>query len=406
MSMGQLRRRRAAFSLLELMVALTVGGIAITSMYAIGATTTRQFHQQHQLANTLTSLRMALNQIKRDIARAGYLSTPNATPGAPHLSPLCNVPAIHDPGLTGSLAAISRFDDDVCGSTSGCSNLRPGASTNNTSSGFSSDELRLLANYETASEYSGLQYINATSVAIARTTHPYETDFTQWYAGSTAFDAPAFNRAFTVGRMVRIRTTSGLYHFATITSVTPESAANDAVVSFTGDPLPTVCQTTTEGGWIAPVSFIRYFPRNEPNPDPNEAQSWGPMAQLVRQEVQPGDKATGLGSPARVVLDYLVNFNLGFVAKGADAVVGAADSYTPGNDTTSAAVVNANPERVRAVTIELSARTPEQDRSLAWSAAACANLSCYQVFTDRPGASRVRTLRAEVFLPNVAFESY
>jgi hypothetical protein len=30
----------------------------------------------------------------------------------------------------------------------------------------------------------------------------------------------------------------------------------------------------------------------------------------------------------------------------------------------------------------------------------------FRVFNDRPGAARVRTLRSEIFLPNIAFEGY
>ncbi|KAF0166734.1 MAG: hypothetical protein FD160_4059, partial [Caulobacteraceae bacterium] len=70
---------RGGFTLLELMVALTVGGIAISSMYAIGAGSTRVFRQQNDIANAQTTLRMAMDQVKRDIARAGYLGTPDAS---------------------------------------------------------------------------------------------------------------------------------------------------------------------------------------------------------------------------------------------------------------------------------------------------------------------------------------
>ena len=52
--------RRAAFTLLELMVALTIGGLTITSVYAIGSASTRVFRVQNDVANAQTTLRMAM----------------------------------------------------------------------------------------------------------------------------------------------------------------------------------------------------------------------------------------------------------------------------------------------------------------------------------------------------------
>ena len=63
-------RARAGFSLLELMVALTVGGLAITSIYAVGSASTRVFYQQQQVANTAantanTAAHAAISRLRR-----------------------------------------------------------------------------------------------------------------------------------------------------------------------------------------------------------------------------------------------------------------------------------------------------------------------------------------------------
>lgn len=403
-------RRTRGFTLLELMVSLTIGGLAISAMYTIGSTLVRQYHQQHQAANAMTSLRVALNQVKRDIARAGYLATPTLVPQAPFVSLGCATTYLQhapSPG-TGALAGISLFTDNACTSDTSCSNVHAGIAANLTN-GFTSDSLVMFGNYETSSEYPNVQLVNPLSVSVGRSAHAYQTDFTQWWSGNpTAPDTDAFSRAFAPGRMIRIRTTNGLQHYAVVGSVTAQTDTNDARVTF-DTPIPAGCLAGTDGAWIAPVSAIRYFSRNDPNPpSPNP---WGPMAQLVREEVQPTDKVTPLAlteptnnaytyTNTRVVLDYVVSFNLGFVLNTANPI----DAYTPGNDTSVAAVVNLRPEQVRAVTIELSARTPEDDRALA--PASCANLRCFQVTAGRPAAARVRTLRAEVFVPNIAYESY
>jgi prepilin-type N-terminal cleavage/methylation domain-containing protein len=103
-------RRAAGFTLIELMVSLTIGGLAIGSMYSIGSTLTRHYHQQQQSANAMTSLRVAIEQVKRDIARAGYLATPNIGPAAPHTSLGCEPPLAypyHTPGSTGFASPCS-----------------------------------------------------------------------------------------------------------------------------------------------------------------------------------------------------------------------------------------------------------------------------------------------------------
>jgi len=404
-------RRAHGFTLLELMVSLTIGGLAISAMYTIGSALVRQYHQQQQAANAMTTLRVALDQVKRDIARAGYMSTPNLIPsGFPSVGCETGYPQhVPVPG-SGALAAISRFTADFCGSDASCSNVHADINTNRTN-GFTADEIVMFGNYETSSEYPNVQLINTTTVSVGRSAHAYQTDFTQWWSqgNSTAPDVDAFRRAFAPGRMLRIRTTGGLQHYAVISGVTDQTGANDARVTF-DRAIPAPCVAGTDGAWIAPISAIRYYPRNDPNPpSPNP---WGPMAQLVREEVQPGDKMTPLGlteptnnaytyTNTRVLLDYLVSFNLGFVVSTGG---GPADVYTPGNDTATANTVNTTPERVRAVTIELSARTPQDDRALA--PGTCANLGCFQITANRPAAARVRTLRTEVFIPNIAFESY
>jgi hypothetical protein len=152
----------------------------------------------------------------------------------------------------------------------------------------------------------------------------------------------------------------------------------------------------------------------------------------VRTEVLPGDKLTPMNIPnttrpdRRTILDYVVGFHLAFTMT-ADTDEGAPDDYavgalplgtmiaagpfgtTVGSTTNSPAAVaeaTGHPERVRAVSIDLAVRTPEQDPRFPWSAGLCAEMRCFRVFSDRDGAARVRRMRAEVFLPNVAGAGY
>src|SRR5690348_14032512 len=72
------RTSRRGFTLLEVMVALAVGGIALGSLYAVGSASQRHFRQQQRISATQTSLRAAMDELKHDFQRAGYLGTPNS----------------------------------------------------------------------------------------------------------------------------------------------------------------------------------------------------------------------------------------------------------------------------------------------------------------------------------------
>jgi prepilin-type N-terminal cleavage/methylation domain-containing protein len=407
--------RRAAFTIIELMVALTVGGLAIGSMYAIGSATTRQFYSQQQVASAQTSLRMALDQVKRDIARAGYLSTPNVTVvnGKPLQTCAAVVAPLDAPGSR--LAAFSTFQNDVA---IVAANNAIDPTGNNAASGFSADDIVLFANYETTDEYPGIGFVPPDTISVSASWHGFRRDFTNWSQvdGLTppTFDAAAFAQAFPPGRLIRIQTTGKQRHFAqVVATVAPVAGVSPPFIRFT-PAIPAACSGAVDGGWVAPVNAMHYFVRNATGDEaPRFVGTTGANGQLVREEVAPGNKITpfavgGVPAVPRVILDYVVGFNLSFTMT-ANTAMGAPDAFAPGVFTDVAATVNANPQLIRAVRIDLAVRTPEQDPALSplpWVPARCAGMRCFQVFADRPGASRVRRLRAEVLVPNVAIEGY
>lgn len=144
------------------MVALTVGGIALGAIYSVGAASTAHFREQQRVANTQTSLRMAMAQLKKDFQRAGFLASASA--GQP--GEVCAAPpnALHNPGVsnTGGIAAISWFNSPV----GAPSNLNPAGAQN---PDVVVSEVVLMGNYSTSGEYGGLQVVNNTSVSISRT---------------------------------------------------------------------------------------------------------------------------------------------------------------------------------------------------------------------------------------------
>jgi prepilin-type N-terminal cleavage/methylation domain-containing protein len=412
---------RAGFTLVELMVALGVGSLAIGSIYAIGSTTTRQFYAQQQIANAQTSLRSALDQVKRDIARGGYLTTPNVNVVNFKPDQTCDAPAIAlNAPPDAPLAAFSRFANDVpmVAAGAGANNAIDPTGTNR-ANGFTADDIVLFANYETSDAYPGITLTdpaNPTTIALSQSWHAVQRDFTDWSQvvglAQPAFDMTAFRQAFAVGRLVRIQTSGRLRHFALVTGVTaPVGGVSDPTITF-NPAVPANCVAAVAEGTVAPVSKIRYHVLNATGAEAQRfANTTGDVGQLVREEVQPDAYPNLLaGTVPRVILDYVVSFNLSF-AMTAETVSGAADNYAPGVYINTPGTVNGSPQRIRAVQIDLAVRTPEQDATLTWTQAGCAGMACFQVFPTtgalgRRGAARVRRMRTEVFVPNVAYEGY
>lgn len=410
--------RGAGFTLLELMVSLTVGGLAIASIYAVGAASTRTFQQQQQIATAQTALRMALNQVKRDIARAGYLGTPNVTvpPGcAPQVCGPINA-LIDNPAGSGRLAAFSAFQNNivlVAGTNDGVD-----PTGLNRANGFTTDDVVLFANYETAANYPVfvINPGNPSQIGISQDWYSFRHDFTDWYNNAApAYNATAFNDAFRVGRLIGIQTARRVSHFAAITQVdAPGTPTGPVPVTF-GAAVPASCVGDLDNAWAAPISAIRYYARNAAAVEA-DTRTGAPIAQLIRQEVLPTDKVTPLGNnggvnnPGRAILDYLVAFNLSFTMTTATGC-GNPDNYAIGtttadpNTTENPVTVNGNPERIRAVAIELAVRASQPDPSLLWTQGGCSQLRCFGL-PQQPNAVRVRRMRAEVFVPNVAMEGY
>ena len=394
------RSRLQGFTLIELMIALTVGGIAISSLYALGSASTRHFREQNRVSTTQSSLRAAMNQIKRDFQRAGFLGTPSVavptercqTVGSP----------LHDTTGTagrGQLAAISAYRKNVA---TAAGVLDP----ENLNAWATVDEVILMGNYSTSGEYMGVVVTGSGSVTIPNTSQSFRRDFTNWYptggnpAGSC--NQTALTNAFAPNRLLRLHALDDRNAFAQVTSAV--CSATGATINF-NPALGTGCNIT--GGWVSPLNTIRYSV--VPATTAAEISRIGAnvVAQLRRTEVDPGNKANTLqiaeggvnrDADNRVVLDYVVRFDVSFLMRTGLGVNTL--NWVPA----TADEVRNNPERVRGAIIELAARTAEHEPDMDVSGSAVR----FPPFRLRagPGAARTRALRAELLLPNITVDRY
>jgi prepilin-type N-terminal cleavage/methylation domain-containing protein len=386
------RTARAGFTLLEVMIALAVGGIALSSIYAVGAASTRHFRQQQRISAVQTSLRSAMDQLKRDFQRAGFLATPNvqanaeacALPGPP-LDDTTNTVG------TGKLAAISAFAKAL---NPRPTELDPG----NLNTWATLDSVTLIGNYATSGEYSGISVApGGLVVTVPMNWQSFQRDFTVWTGlNAGQCNTPAFAAAFAVGRMVRIHTLTERNFYSTVAGVTCTGATAATITLNTAIPP----QCNANAGWIAPVNTLRFQAFNATGDDVNRVGGNRNVV-LRRTEVMPDNKANPLLQPGgnlpvddRNILDYVVRFNVDFMmSDGTPRSV----NFMPA----TVANVLATPERVRGVIIDLAARSAEHEPEFSNMIPTLA----FRVLAT-PGAARVRQLHAEVLIPNVAYRGF
>lgn len=400
-------RARSGFTLVELMVALVISGFVIGSMYAVGAASSRHFQVQHQIANMQSALRFAMMQVKRDVMRAGFMATPR---NEIDVKACGTFAASGNPtfGGNGWMAGVSAFHN----------NRTPNlvdTTGNNAINGFTHDELTLIGNYATSNEYPGVVGGGPGSNTITLTINPITTwhsvltDF-GWAANGAA--TPIVNeafvqRAFPRNGLIRLESQTGMRHFATL--ATPAVVAGNNISMTFVPPVPAACDMS--GGRVVPLQVIRYGTQLSALNTVEGDRATGQIAQLVRTQRQPTNSNLVVpGSATRVVLDYLAAFNLAFTLTRAPTGPITPDDYIPGasiDRTEDPIRVNANPERIRAIAVELSERAPSTDPGMRFFN--CANLRCFQINPEAGvggPAARVRTLRTEIFLPNIANEGY
>jgi hypothetical protein len=222
----------------------------------------------------------------------------------------------------------------------------------------------------------------------------FQRDFTVWSgANAGQCNTPAFDAAFPVGRMVRVHTQADRSFFTTISAAS--CIGNGPVTLTLTRGVPAACNANN--GWISPVNTMRYTVENATGDEASRTGGANMVAVLHRTEVDPSNKGLPLTVPGstqvvddRSVLDYVINFSLDFmIARGAPPQV----DFVPTTD----AVVRATPQQVRGVIINLAARTAEHEPEFTSNI-----LGGRFPLRTAIGGARVRTLRAEILLPNIA----
>lgn len=401
----------SGFTIVELMVSITITTVVVAALYSVSRATTETFNQQQRAAEMQLRLRLAMERLRADVARAGYMATPNSEVDAR----VCPKPTVllQPFSITRALSGTNPIP-------------RP------TDNAFVQPvTLRMLGNYTTADEYL-VENITGNLVHLQHRTP-------QWAARMSPSE---FTRVFissdpTHPRMIRISSPTGTMQFYRVRSGTyqaPSSATNPELIL---DATPTVVGDAVmmgagagcgiaglgTGSTVAPVDLVEYAIRSGATMRtttlsdlyPSDATEAALKTDLVRSEWAIESTSVELANSAQLVGEYAVDLDATVTTDEATGVSPVSmRAFAWGDDSNinryaqnmmgSGSASGHFPQRIRSVLLRLSIRDRLQDPSFGWVArsASTVPLSRFRVYSDRLGAARVRTLTSEVVLTNLA----
>lgn len=380
-------RRRVGFTLIEMMVALTIGALVIATVYTIGASAARHFQEQQRVSQVQLSVRLALDRIRRDVARAAFHGTMNSNGDA-----TCGPP----PGL--QVRGIRVLNNTASGPT--VLGSMAGASQG--------DRLEISGNFRTGDAFVVREWVG-NQLQLSTNYMSYRRAFSSDPA-TTTIDTNLVAQTFPTNMPLMARIGGGMRIWTQVSSVTANAIGSSATIT-TSTARPTCPQAIGMEGWaqggvtVAPVSRVDYEIVNATSLTaldltPRVPAVVGPNTVLTRTEVNPLTGAI-LDGPAPL-LEFAVHFDVDVFA---DVATGTNPQVIQVFDDVNAETrTTGSPGTVRGVRISLAARTPEQDGRLTQTMPPMGDGTprVFRVFAGRDGAARVRSAYTEVFIPNSA----
>jgi type II secretory pathway pseudopilin PulG len=442
-------RRQEGFTLIELTVSLLAGLIVALGIVGLSRDATHTFHEEMRGSAAEANLRTAVDRLRADLARAGYMSTGNVITD-PMISKL---PGVVDP-INAAFLGLARLSSIYLNQGNQAGLPTPLSTTN----GVSPDAIDIAGNMTTTDQYEvsviqpaagGCQqiFLNAQSPSMYRV------------LGLGAQGPAELNNLFQptppgIGGQfaVRLVDKTGHSQFLATCATNPTGIGGpDGATPFISvDPQTPVLManvTGTVGGLsgygsgalVNPVQIVRWqiLPATaEPaqySASPLVGQPLSPTVtdptkyDLVRSYV---DALTGnpIAATMEVVAEYAVDLVFAFSVDQGSSLQPAITTFPfdmpPGTGSPLWAlnIVNAplngiDPARIRSVRVRLATRTSEPDRTLNVAVPNPIGPSMYRYCMLAGGCSttntagvlqyaRVRTVTAEVSLPNQSRNYY
>lgn len=410
MSRRQLRLSRAgrrAFTLVELMVAMVGGMFVSIAVFTLAKHSSAFSLRQARIADATMQSVVGFERLKADIARAGFLSTPNLRRD-PNL---CGNPA--DPLYPAWLKRLASVFIEPIPSLL--------LSTEATRNGLTPNRLVLSGSYASSDQFTARSIDNANPVQVLLVPNSLGMANIGYSANPTAENLA---RVFGAGRALRVVDDAGGVQFGAIASVT--GGANPSITLAAAPPLqfrsdsPGRCGVGGHGTdhVLNVVNIVNYDIRSldDPIAYPTFVHMFrgGPTYEATRRELI-REELDVTGAPIAGTLELVAEYavDLGFSIFVADSVTNPLSRLDGGDVANfagdpSALAAGTGPQLIRAVHAWLSVRSQEADRTTALSLVTTApgpNLLRISVNPDdgtRPPFARVRTVQSTIPLNNQA----
>jgi len=422
------RARARGFTLIELLVALTGGLFVALAVFALARDATRFYQREGRLANATLGVVVGFERLRADVARAGFLGTPNI-----QADPLvCNRPpngptrllnmasAWIGTGANGSPSnsVLDAYLDSVPGKRAHSLIL---------SGSYSSPDefpVRLVTSLGNDGADGFGIYLQLGSGALARL---------GWAAAKTeAAKTKLLGQIFAPGRVLRVVDKEGRAQYGVIAAVSLDVANGEPFIKLGPTPAlvfrygqARLCgfKGNETGASANIINFIRYDVRNlktgslfggtSKYADLYAASTNAAIdaiektrTELVRTEVDASDKPLSVDSvnQEELVAEYAVDFRVGIGAVSSNpssepTLIQLEEGDTGFQGYTDTPSAGATPQRLRSLRVRLSVRAREGGQM----GASPGNF--YRVTLgpgEGGGSARVRTLQADVMLNNNA----
>jgi prepilin-type N-terminal cleavage/methylation domain-containing protein len=407
------RLSQRAFTMVELLVAITAGLFVAVGAYSLAKQGSRFFQQEARIANAQFSATLGFDRLRADIARAGFLSTPNIQKDPFFCS--CDTPGcLKTAGWPTAMAALAavRIDKETP------------AAVKDTTNGLYPDQISLSGSYSSPEAFPvRTVFQNGTSYQL------YLQNNNGPAARSGGAEGGALGEIFKAGRMLRILDSAGRYEFGEITGYSLQAGGEMQVILKQNPAVPFkraggVCGVEGFGVGMQAnvVNWIRYEIRDlKASPPPGYATLYGDAAtaagdegrfDLVRYELK--TDGTEMDNSLELVAEYAVDLRFALTVvptyQGGDGggptlavyKFGDAENYTYGGEVIPGAPASEiGPNRIRSVRARLVVRSREADRSGAISDQPTGNIFRFAMGGDGGSYARARTLTADIGLPNL-----
>lgn len=424
------------FTLVELMVALS-GGIFFTIFVFMMSKDAATFFQgQARNSETTLATITGFERLRNDIARAGYLASPNILRDANR----CPRPLEGDPGPAQQIG--TDFSTYRGLQEMGLAHITSGAVTSNfmlanNAGGLDSDQIILWGNYSTAEQFpvrainagGGSIYLEVGSTSLLR----------EGIDGVTAAaDLAALQRIFRVGGIIRIVDETSREQYSIITGVSHSNldGVNVPTIQYGGVGLIDKANNPRcglhvhgAGTSVNPVDIIRYrLTSLAADPNFNQLLYTGSAGttdntrlELIREKLNPLATSTTITAASifetELIAEYAVDLKFGLTvqsspATGALTYYGEDDTNIPRyaglNDSTAAIAANSGPHLIRGIHARLAIRNRDPDREApALSATAIGTATSEDLIRVQVGTNqfaRMRSLRSHIATRNTRNE--